>query len=156
MVALAATANVAIAQCPDGTPPPCKRPVAVPFAGVEITGDAEDSVESAERAFEVIGRHPVVLSQRPAAFLKLKLGEARRAEAVYAELLARAETDQVSRMARSLAAGDLGRVDEAVAYAIESIQRCDHLGLFWARAPFAGDAMRAHPRYPELLRAMGL
>ena len=55
-----------------------------------------------------------------------------------------------------LAAGDLGRVDEAVAYAIESVQRCDHLGLFWARAPFAGDAMRAHPRYPELLRAMGL
>ena len=30
-VALAATANIAVAQCPDGAPPPCKRPVAVPM-----------------------------------------------------------------------------------------------------------------------------
>ena len=30
-VALAAAANIAVAQCPDGTPPPCKRPVAVPM-----------------------------------------------------------------------------------------------------------------------------
>jgi hypothetical protein len=29
-VALAAVANIAIAQCPDGSPPPCKRSVAVP------------------------------------------------------------------------------------------------------------------------------
>ena len=30
-VALAVVANTAIAQCPDGTPPPCKRPVGVPL-----------------------------------------------------------------------------------------------------------------------------
>lgn len=44
---------------------------------LNIAGDAEESLEAAARAFEVIGHHPVVLLQLPAAFRKV--GDARRA-----------------------------------------------------------------------------
>ena len=36
------------------------------------------------------------------------------------------------------------------------VERCDNTGPYWTRAPFFSDALRAHPRYPELLRAIGL
>ena len=47
-------------------------------------------------------------------------------------------------------------LEEAIAYAFESVERCDALNPYWARLPFATEAIRAHPRYPELLRAIGL
>ena len=54
------------------------------------------------------------------------------------------------------AATDLGRTGEAMEYAWQSVARGDNITPLWTRAPYADDAFRAHPRYPALLRAMGL
>ena len=117
-------------------------------------GDADGALAAAKRAFAVIGRSPWVLIGLPKAYVQR--GEQALAEAVYVELQARAQTEEVSRFVMSIAADSLGRTDEAIAYGIESVMRCDITGPYWTRAPFFSDALRAHPRYPELLRAMGL
>ncbi|MEO7086812.1 MAG: hypothetical protein ABI442_12480 [Gemmatimonadaceae bacterium] len=98
--------------------------------------------------------HPLFMPYLVGAYLKS--GDAQRAEAAYTELQARSEIDAVQRSALALAANFLGRHDEAIGYALESVERCDALNPVWARPPFATDPIRAHPRYPELLRAMGL
>ena len=100
------------------------------------------------------GRLPLFLQHLPRAYLNH--GDARRAEAAYTELQARSEIDTVPRSSLANAASSLGHTDDAIRFALESVERCDALNPAWARLPFATDAVRAHPRYPELLRAMGL
>jgi serine/threonine-protein kinase len=116
--------------------------------------DADGALAAAKRAFAVIGRSPWVLCGLARAYVQR--GELALAEAVYIELQARAQTEDVSRFVVSLAADALGRTDEAIAYAIESVERCDSTGPYWTHAPFFSDALRAHPRYPELLQKIGL
>ncbi len=117
-------------------------------------GDADGALVAAKQAFAVIGRSPWILTGVPRSYVQR--GELALAEAVYTELQARAQTEEVSRFVLSFAADALGRTDEAIAYAIESVAQCDNTGAYWTRAPFFSDALRAHPRYPELLRAIGL
>jgi len=112
------------------------------------------SVGTPAAAFAVIGRSPWVLLGLPGAYVQR--GAQSLGEAVYTELQARSQTEQESRMALASAASQLGRVDEAIAYAIDSVVSSDNSGPFFTRCPFVSDAFRAHPRYPELLRAMGL
>ncbi len=119
-----------------------------------LTGDADGALAAANTAFGVIGRHPWVLAGLPSAYLQR--GQRALGEAIYTELLARAQTEQVSRMVLAFAADQLGRIDEAIAHAISSVEHCDNTGPFWTRAPFFSAAFHAHPRYPELLRAIGL
>jgi Flp pilus assembly protein TadD len=119
-----------------------------------MTGDADGALAAANTAFGVIGRHPWVLAGLPSAYLQR--GQRALGEAIYTELLARAQTEQVSRMVLAFAADQLGRVDEAIAHAIASVEHCDNTGPFWTRAPLFSAAFHAHPRYPELLRAIGL
>ena len=115
---------------------------------------AHGAIAAASQTMAKFGRHPFFLQLLPLAYLKR--GDARRAEAVYSELQARSEIDDVPRSALALAASALGRTDEAIDFALESAERCDATTPFWTRAPpFASDAVRAHPRYPELRRAMG-
>ena len=101
-----------------------------------------------------IGRHPPVIGWLPKCYMLR--GDLDGAEAIYAEMQARVKTDDFSRMTLAIAADDIGRVDEAIAYAIESVECCDNTGPFWTREPLFSAAFHAHPRYPELLRAMGL
>ena len=101
-----------------------------------------------------IGRHPLVIGWLPKCYMLR--GDLDGAEAIYAEMQARVKTDDFSRMTLAIAADDIGRVDEAIAYAIESVQRCDYTIPMWTRTAWTSDAFRAHPRYAELLRAMGL
>ena len=115
---------------------------------------AEGAIAAVNEAMTRFGRNPLFTAFLVQAYLET--GDARRAEAAYAELLARSEIDVVSRGALALAASVIGRTDDAVRLARESVERCDALNPVWLRLPFATDAMRAHPRYPELLRAMGL
>ncbi len=86
----------------------------------------------------------------------MKHGDTRRAEAIYAELRARAETGDMARWTLAMAAQALGRTDEAMQYACQSVERRDNIAPLWTREPFVDEAFRAHPRYPALLRAMGL
>lgn len=116
--------------------------------------DADGALAAAKQAFAVIGRSPWVLCGLPRAYVQR--GEQALAEAVYVELQARAQTEEVSRFVVSIAADALGHTDEAIAYALESVERCDSTGPYWTRAPFFSEALRAHPRFPELLRAMGV
>ena len=117
-------------------------------------GDADGALAAAKRGFAVIGRSPWVFMGAAKAYAQR--GERAQAEAVYVELQARAQTDEVSRLVLAIVADALGHTDEAIAYAIETVERCDYAGPYWTRAPFVSDALRAHPRYLELQRAMGL
>jgi Flp pilus assembly protein TadD len=117
-------------------------------------GDADGALVAAKRAFAVVGRNPWTLAGVPGAYVQR--GELALAEAVYVELQARAQTEEVSRFVLSFAAEALGRTDEAIAYAIESVERSDGTGPYWTRAPFFSDTLRAHPRHPELLGKLGL
>jgi|GEM_PF-2674940 len=121
------------------------------FGRFDETGGA---IAAANETIARFGRHPMFVGMLVNAYLRT--GDTRRAEAAYTELLGRSEIDVVQRSVLALAASILGRADEAVRYALESVERCDALNPGWARLPFATDAVRAHPRYPELLRAMGL
>ena len=118
------------------------------------TDDADRAIAAVNEAMITFGRQPQLLQYLPRAYLNL--GDARRAHAAYAELLARSEIDTVPRSSLASAASALGHTDDAIHFALESVERCDALNPIWARLPFATDAIRAHPRYPELLRAMGL
>lgn len=118
---------------------------------------AEDSVDAIAAVNDMLtrfGRHPLFMVFLVRAHLNN--GDRRRGEAAYAELQARSQIDVVQRSALALAASDIGRIDEAIGYALESVARCDALNPGWTRLPFAKDAIRTHPRYPELLRTMGL
>jgi len=119
--------------------------------------DPEDlltAIATVNEALATFGRHPLFIPFLVRAYLEH--GDARREEAAYMELQARPEIDAVQRSTLVLAAANLGRHDEAIGYALESVERCDELNPIWTRLPFATDPIRAHPRYPELLRAMGL
>ena len=120
-----------------------------------LADDADGAIAAAEQSMTVFGRHPFVLGVLSAAYLMR--GDARRADAVYTELRARAETGDVPRWTLSFAASALGRTDEAMEYAWQSVERFDNLVPLtgWRDTP-ADEAFRAHPRYPALLRAMGL
>lgn len=114
----------------------------------------EGAIAAVNDAMARFGRNPIFTGLLVQAYLKA--GDLRRAEAAYAELLARSEIDVVSRGALASAASSLGRADDAVRFALESVERCDALNPLWAQPLFVTEAVRAHPRYPELLRAMGL
>jgi eukaryotic-like serine/threonine-protein kinase len=117
--------------------------------------NAELAVASAPRLFTQFGRHPMLLSLIARSYVQL--GDRRRAEAVYMELKARVETDLVARSTLALLADALGLVDEAMDWALESVRWCDNTAPFWMRTGVTmSEALRAHPRHPELLRAMGL
>ena len=101
----------------------------------------------AERAYELNPRSFLTLYTR--VFVRLLAGDTDGA-------LAPAQTEQLSHMVLAIAANMLGRADEAIAYAIEFVACCDNTEPFRTREPFFSAAFRAHPRYPELLRAVGL
>jgi serine/threonine-protein kinase len=119
------------------------------------TLDPDVALAAAPRLLAMFGRHPFILFSVGRSYLQR--GDRRRAEAVYAELKARVETDIVPGSSLALLADALGYVDEAIEWALESVRRCDFTAPFWTRTGIMmSEAMRAHPRHPELLRAMGL
>ena len=117
-------------------------------------GDADGTLAVAATAFAEFGRNPYFLAALPKAYMLR--GERSLAEAVYTELHARSKTNLVPNILLSVAADGIGRADEAIAYAIESVKRCDTTGPYFLRTQFFGSFTPAHPRYPELLRETGL
>ena len=119
------------------------------------TLDPDVALAAAPRVLAMFGRHPFILFSVGRAYLQR--GDRRRAEAVYAELKARVETDIVPGSSLAVLADSLGYLDEAIEWALESVRRCDFTAPFWTRTGIMmSEAMRAHPRHPEVLRAMGL
>jgi serine/threonine-protein kinase len=114
-------------------------------------GRLSEAFATTEAAIEQFGRHPWLLQILPRLYLER--GDRRRAEAVYAELEARAVTSQVSFYTRSTAALYLGRVEEALEHAIASARTRDAIGPIWLRWPDT-QPLHAHPRYGEVIAAL--
>lgn len=130
---------------------------AVALTSFDDTVSAPDATAAITAINEMLvrfGRHPLFIPFLVRAYVNV--GDVRRAVAAYAELHARSEIDAVQRSVLALAANELGHIDEAIGDATESVARCDAFNPLWTRLPFATAAIRVHPRYPDLLRAMGL
>jgi len=97
---------------------------------------------------EQFGRHPWMLQALTGLYMQE--GDRVRAEAVHAELRARAVTSPVSSYTLATSAIYLGRIDEAFEHALRSAERRDALGPIWYRWPDI-EPLQAHPRYSEVL-----
>jgi tetratricopeptide (TPR) repeat protein len=117
---------------------------------------AEDyplALAEAEAALQLSARHPWVLSI--ATGIHAGRGDSARAQAIHDELRARAISGSVPAQWLSLSALQLGRVDEAMDHAMRSAERRELVGPWMLSFPGIAP-LRAHPRYPELLRKSGL
>jgi len=99
-------------------------------------------------AIEQFGRHPWFLQVLTGLYMQR--GDRVLAEAVHAELEARAVTSRISFYTRAVSAIYLGRMDEALEHAIRSAEARDAIGPVWFRWPDI-EPLQAHPRYPEVL-----
>jgi hypothetical protein len=103
-------------------------------------------------AMERFGRHPWMLQVMTGLFMQR--GDRRRAEAIHAELEARAQTSFIPFFSLAISALYLGRVEEGFEFALKSAEARDGIGPMWVRFPDI-ESVLTHPRYPEILAAMG-
>jgi serine/threonine protein kinase/predicted Zn-dependent protease len=108
----------------------------------------EDGIATTQAAMEQFGRHPFLLHTLTGLYAQR--GDRVRAEAVHAELEARALTSRISFYSRAMSAMYLGHIDLAIEYAIRSADVRDAIGPIWIRWPDL-EPLRAHPRYREVL-----
>lgn len=120
---------------------------------LEWSGDAALALVEAESALEKFGRHPYLLHSLTGIYMALN--DHVRAEAIHAELLARAVTSRIPNFSLCVSAIALGRMDEAMTHALESARVHDGLGPVWWRNVWA-DALHGHPRHGELRAAYPL
>jgi serine/threonine-protein kinase len=110
--------------------------------------ETEEGLTTAHEAMELFGRHPWLLQALTGLYMQS--GNRVFAEAVHAELEARAVTSRVSFYTRAVSALYLGRVEEAFAHALRSADLKDAIGPIWFRWPDM-EPLLAHPRYSEVL-----
>jgi serine/threonine-protein kinase len=115
--------------------------------------NTEQGLAFAQGAIERFGRHPWMLHAMTGLFMQR--GDQRKAEAIHAELEARSVTSNVQYFCRAISAIYLGRIDEAFELALESARARDGIGHLWVRFPDI-EPILTHPRYPEILVAMGV
>jgi serine/threonine-protein kinase len=112
----------------------------------------EQGVAFTQAAMERFGRHPWFLHVMTGLYMHR--GDRRKAEAIHAELEARSITSSVPFFSRAISAAYLGLVDDAFELALESARVRDGIGHMWVRFPDI-DPILSHPRYPEILVALG-
>ena len=117
------------------------------------SGDLTGAGAAVTESLAAFGRDEHLLLMLPAIYVAQ--GERGKAEAVYRELRARAETSGVLAFALAVCALCLGRADEGMAYALESADVGGFQPLFWLRGWFAA-LVASHPQYPELRRRLGV
>jgi len=105
-------------------------------------------ITTAESAAEQFGRHPWLLQALTGLYAQR--GDRVRAEAIHAELIARALTSRVPFFSRAMSALYLGRIDEALEYALRSAEARDGPGPVWYRWPDI-EPLQAHPRFPDVI-----
>ena len=113
------------------------------------SGDLAGALAAALTALQLSGRHPWTLAMMTHIFAQS--GDHVKAEAVHREIESRAITGYVQWTWLSFSAIALGRIDEAMDYAFRSVTEVDSFGPWFLRSPGL-EALRAHPRYPELKR----
>lgn len=120
---------------------------------LEWSGNATEALREAESALERFGRHPYLLHSLTGIYMQLN--DRVRAEAIHAELLARAVTSRIPNFSLCVSAIALGRLEEAMTHALASAKAHDGLGPVWWRNVWA-DALLGHPRHRELEAAYPL
>jgi TolB-like protein/Tfp pilus assembly protein PilF len=119
----------------------------------DAAGDFARALPTTETALQLSGRHPWVLAILTS--VHAGLGDVRRAEAIHAELRARAISGFVESIWLTRSALAIGRVDEAMEHAMRSVEAREMFGPWVKRLP-GMEPLQAHPRYPELLQKAGL
>src|SRR4029078_573068 len=95
--------------------------------------NTDAGVVHTQSAIERFGRNPWLLQAMTGLFMQR--GDRRKAEAIHAELEARAVTSNVQFFCRALSGIYLGRIDEALELALESAHARDGIGHLWVRFP---------------------
>jgi tetratricopeptide (TPR) repeat protein len=120
-------------------------------------GRFAESVAAGEDGLRLSGRHPWAMS-----ILALTLdewGKQREANAVYQELLARANREYVQPTTLACCAVAAGHPEQAINYALEATAIRDpyRLGFskYWPVGTRIRDRLHAYPRFRELLSEMG-
>ncbi|MGQ0650527.1 MAG: protein kinase domain-containing protein [Gemmatimonadaceae bacterium] len=114
--------------------------------------NTEPGLAFTQGAMERFGRHPWLMQAMTGLYMQR--GDRRSAEAIHAELEARSVTSPVQYFSRAISAIYLERIDEAFELALASARARDGIGHMWVRFPDI-DPILAHPRYPEILAALG-
>jgi TolB-like protein/Tfp pilus assembly protein PilF len=116
-------------------------------------GRFADALEAATAALPMSGRNPWMLAGVAAA--RAGLGDRAAAEAIDDELRARARHEFVQLYTLVSSATAAGRMDEAMALAERSVDERDTIVLL-ARLLGLWKPLRAHPRFGELERKLGV
>ena len=111
----------------------------------------DEGLATVDAAMDQFGRHPWLL--HTLSGLYMQRSDRVQAEAVHAELEARSVTSRVSFFSRAMSALYVGRLDDAIAYAMRSAELRDAIGPIWSRWPDIAP-LQAHPRYPDVLSRM--
>ena len=114
--------------------------------------NTEQGMTFTQRAMERFGRHPWMLQVMTGLFMQR--GDRRRAEAIHAEFEARAQTSVIPFFSLAVSAIYLGRMEEGFEFALKSAEARDGIGPLWVRFPDI-EPVLTHPRYSEILAAMG-
>jgi eukaryotic-like serine/threonine-protein kinase len=115
-------------------------------------GKFSEASAAAVPVLQMSGRHPWPLCMTTHIFAAQ--GDLARAQAVDDELRARARSSYVQCTWLALSAFALGRTDEAMELTFRSVREADAFGPWFLRWPNT-EALRAHPRYPELAKLVG-
>ena len=113
--------------------------------------ETDDGLATVEAAMDQFGRHPWFLQVLTGLFMQK--GDGVRAEAVHAELVARAVTSRVSFFSRAVSALYLGHVEEAFEHALHSARARDAIGPIWFRWPDI-EPLQAHPHFSRVIEAL--
>ena len=116
-------------------------------------GQFERAIAAGEMALALSGRHPFAMSAQANIFADW--GKTSAAQALYAELVARAAQGYVQPTHMAMAASAAGEIDKAIAHARQAYEiRDPMLALVNHWPDFA--SVRADSRFQDILNSMGL
>jgi tetratricopeptide (TPR) repeat protein len=131
--------------------PDCFLAGAYGHVALHLAGRFEEAVAHAEEVLTISGRQPGVMANLAATFVDW--GKRPEAEAIYAELTARARRQYVQPSALASAAHSLGLQDETLDHIRDALEIRDPYSLFFSKYYPYGARLHKNARCRELLRA---
>jgi adenylate cyclase len=121
---------------------------------LRLSGDLEGSIVAGQLALAMSGRHPWAMLFRALTFADW--GRAAEADAVYCEMLARAQHQYVPPGALAVAASAATRESDAVRHSREGLEvRDPHCQIFWSRYFPASARLYTYSGFREIIALMG-